>query len=98
MPLGISAKCRGIAPSATLAMDTKVKELCAAGVDIIGLAAGEPDFNTPEPIRDAMKQAMDQGMTRYTPSSGTVELRKAICDKLARENELKYEPDQIIVC
>ena len=60
MPLGISEKCRQIAPSATLAVDAKAKELRAAGVNVIGFAAGEPDFDTPEPIRDAVKEAMEE--------------------------------------
>ncbi len=97
MPLGLSMKATNIAPSATLAMDTKAKAMKAAGEDVIGLAAGEPDFDTPEMIRDAMKEALDRGMTRYAPVPGTLELRKAIVDKLKRDNGLTYETGQIIV-
>lgn len=96
MPLGVSEICHNIAPSATLAMDTKAKALKSAGEDVIGFAAGEPDFDTPAPIRDAMKEALDKGMTRYTPVPGTLELRQAIADKLYRENGLTYGIDQII--
>ena len=84
MPLGISAKCRSIAPSATLTLDAKVKALRAAGEKVIGFAAGEPDFDTPLPIRDAMKEALDKGMTRYTPVPGTIELRDAIIKKMQK--------------
>ncbi|MEG0270337.1 MAG: pyridoxal phosphate-dependent aminotransferase [Clostridia bacterium] len=97
MSLGISAKCRQSAPSATFAMDAKAKALRASGVNVIGFAAGEPDFNTPEPIRDAMKQAMDMGMTRYTPVAGTLELRDAIIASLRRDHDLCYARDEIIV-
>ena len=82
MPLGISNNCRNIAPSATLAMDAKAKAMRAAGVDVIGFAAGEPDFDTPLAVRDAMKDALDKGMTRYTAAAGTVELRQAIASRL----------------
>ena len=82
MPLGISNNCKNIAPSATLAMDAKAKAMRAAGVDVIGFAAGEPDFDTPAPVRDAMKDALDMGMTRYTAAAGTAELRDAIAYRL----------------
>lgn len=82
MPLGISKKCSAIAPSATLAMDARAKALRSEGVNVIGFAAGEPDFDTPEPIREAVKEAMDKGMTRYTPVGGTLELRDAIIRRL----------------
>ncbi len=97
MPLGISANCAGIAPSATLALDAQVKALRAAGEEVIGFAAGEPDFDTPVAIRDAMKDALDKGMTRYTPVAGTLELRDAILQKLKKDNGLTYTRDQIIV-
>ena len=97
MPLGISQKAKNIAPSATLAMDAKAKALRAAGENVIGFAAGEPDFDTPEAIRNAMKDALDRGMTRYSPVAGTVELRKAIADKLLRDNGLRYTAEEIIV-
>lgn len=97
MSLGISKKCRAIAPSATLAVDAKAKELRAQGVNVIGFAAGEPDFDTPVRIRDAMKEAMDKGMTRYTPVAGTLELRDAIISRLKQDHNLDYTRDEIIV-
>ncbi|MBR6953849.1 MAG: pyridoxal phosphate-dependent aminotransferase [Clostridia bacterium] len=97
MPLTVSHRCQHIAPSLTLAIDAKAKELKAAGEDVIGFGAGEPDFPTPPHIVAAAKEALDLGMTRYTPSSGTMELRRAICDKLLRDNGLHYEPADIIV-
>ena len=97
MALTISQRCRNITPSMTLAIDAKAKEMKAAGLNVIGFGAGEPDFPTPAHIRDAAKEALDQGLTRYTPVPGTPELRKAICAKLLRENGLSYEPSEIIV-
>lgn len=97
MRLQISNRCRNIAPSPTLMIDAKAKAMIKSGIDVIGFGAGEPDFDTPQYIRDAAKRALDQGMTRYTPSSGTLELRRAICAKLQRDNGLEYEPDQVIV-
>ncbi len=86
-----------IKPSPTIAVTQKAAELKAAGRDVIGLGAGEPDFDTPENIRDAAKTAMDKGQTRYTPPAGTLDLRKAICAKFKRENGLEYTPDQVTV-
>lgn len=97
MPLGISSTCKQIAPSATFAMDAKAKALRAAGESVVGFAAGEPDFDTPLPIRNAMKDALDQGMTRYSAVAGTPELRDAIIQKLHRDNGLAYDQDQILV-
>ena len=86
-----------IKPSPTNVLTGKVAELKAAGRDIIGLGAGEPDFDTPDNIKDAAKRAIDAGETKYTPIPGTMALRKAICDKFKRENDLDYAPDQVIV-
>ena len=97
MRLQISNRCRGISPSPTLVIDSKAKAMKKKGIDVVGFGAGEPDFDTPEYIRNAAKEALDEGMTRYTPSSGTLELRTAICKKLKRDNGLEYEPDQIVV-
>lgn len=69
----------------------------ADGIDVISFGAGEPDFNTPKPICDAAKEAIDSGFTKYTPSAGIKELKEAICGKLSRENNLTYSPDQVIV-
>lgn len=97
MRLQISNRCKNIAPSPTLTIDAKAKAMRKSDIDVVGFGAGEPDFDTPLYIRDAAKRALDQGMTRYTPSSGTLELRKAICIKLSKDNGLEYEPEQIIV-
>jgi aspartate aminotransferase len=86
-----------VKPSPTIAVTTKAAELKAQGRDIIGLGAGEPDFDTPENIRAAAKRAIDEGKTRYTPVDGIPELKKAICVKFERENGLKYAPNQITV-
>ncbi len=96
MPLSLSQRCLNIAPSVTLAIDAQAKEMKARGEDVIGLGAGEPDFDTPEYIRDAAKYALDHGMTRYTPVPGTLALRKQICEKLRKDNGLTYDPSQIV--
>ena len=85
-----------VKPSATIAVSQKARELKAAGRDVIGLGAGEPDFDTPDNIKTAAKAAIDRGETKYTPVSGIPELRKAIADKFRRENGLDYEPGQTI--
>ena len=97
MSLELSRVCANISPSPTLAIDAKAKELRAGGRDVVSFCAGEPDFVTPKYIRDAACEALDLGLTRYTPVSGTLELRKAICAKLLRDNGLTYTPAQIIV-
>ena len=86
-----------VKPSPTIAVTTKAQELKAAGRDVIGLGAGEPDFDTPQNIKDAAKRAIDQGKTKYTAVDGIPELKKAICAKFARENGLSYAPNQITV-
>ena len=83
-------------PSATLAMAGRAKKLKRTGADVIALSAGEPDFNTPDPISEAGIQAIRDGFTRYTQNSGMPELREAICAKFKRENNLHYTPDQIL--
>ena len=93
----IARRLSRIKPSPTNVLTGKVAELRAAGRDIIGLGAGEPDFDTPENISAAGKRAIDAGETRYTPVPGTMELREAICGKFARENGLHYQPQQVIV-
>jgi aspartate aminotransferase len=93
----LSAALGRIKPSATIAISTQARELKAAGRDIISLSAGEPDFVTPDNIRDAAKAAIDRGETRYTSPEGIVELRKAICAKFKAENNLDYAPDQVVV-
>ena len=93
----LSATLSRVKPSPTIAMNTKAGELKAAGHDIIGLAAGEPDFDTPDNIKAAAKAAMDAGKTKYTPPDGIPELKQAICAKFERENGLHYTPSQISV-
>ncbi len=97
MALTISKRCMAIAPSVTLAIDTKAKEMKAQGIDVIGFGVGEPDFDTPKYICDAAKKAIDEGMTRYTAVAGTPALRQAIAAKLLKDNGLTYDPAQIIV-
>lgn len=86
-----------VKPSPTIAVSTKARELKAAGRDVIGLGAGEPDFDTPENIRNAAKAAIDAGHTRYTAPDGIPELKEAICAKLKRDNNLTYTPEQISI-
>jgi len=86
-----------VKPSPTIAVTTKAAELKAAGKDVIGLGAGEPDFDTPQNIKDAAKRAIDQGKTKYTAVDGIPELKKAICAKFLAENGLTYAPNQITV-
>lgn len=92
----LSDRLNRLAPSATLAMSQKSAELKAQGVDVINLSVGEPDFNTPDHIKEAAKRAVDENYSRYSPVPGYPALRKAIVDKLKNENGLDYEPSQII--
>ncbi|RAL20807.1 pyridoxal phosphate-dependent aminotransferase [Thermoflavimicrobium daqui] len=93
----LSKRVQQLAPSPTLAITATAKELKQQGHDVIGLGVGEPDFNTPEHIMQAAKDAMDSGHTKYTASGGIPELKKAIIEKLKTENQLTYQPNQIIV-
>jgi len=93
----IADRLSRIQPSPTIAVSTKAAELKAAGRDVIGLGAGEPDFDTPDHIKAAAKAAIDAGATKYTAVPGTLELREAICAKLKRDNNLEYDPVQIQV-
>lgn len=86
-----------LSPSLTLSIDAKAKAMKAEGIDVCGFGAGEPDFDTPEHIKAAAMAALDGGFTKYTPSSGTPELRQAISDKFKADNGLDYKPNQIIV-
>ena len=92
-----SAALARVKPSATLAADAKARELKAQGKNVIGLAAGEPDFDTPENIKEAAIKAIRDGKTKYTNVDGIPELKEAICAKFARENGLTYKPSQINV-
>lgn len=93
----ISNKISGISASPTLAIDAKFKEMKASGLDVVGFGAGEPDFDTPQNIKDAAIKAINEGFTKYTPASGTLELKKAVAKKFLEENNLKYEPSQIVI-
>jgi len=93
----ISHRAAALSPSLTLAIDSKAKQMKADGQDVVGFGAGEPDFDTPQPIKDAAIKALNAGFTKYTPASGIPELRQAIADKFKRENGLSYKPSQIIV-
>jgi len=93
----ISKRAKEMAPSATIAMATRAKQMRAEGIDVISFAAGEPDFDTPEAIREAAKRGIDEGLTRYSPSAGMPELRAAIREKLKRDNGLDYAEDEITV-
>ncbi|MDE5724903.1 MAG: pyridoxal phosphate-dependent aminotransferase [Duncaniella sp.] len=93
----VSERVQALAPSATLAMSQKSAELKAQGVDVINLSVGEPDFNTPAHIKEAAKKAIDDNFTFYTPVAGYMSLRKAVSEKLKRENGVDYAPEQIVV-
>lgn len=93
----VSERVNALAPSATLAMSQKSNELKAQGVDVINLSVGEPDFNTPEHIKEAAKRAVDENYTFYTPVPGYMTLRKAISEKLKKENGVDFAPEQIVV-
>ncbi|PXW91748.1 aspartate aminotransferase [Streptohalobacillus salinus] len=93
----LANRVQTLTPSATLAITAKAKALKEAGHDVIGLGAGEPDFDTPDYIIDAAEKAMRQGLTRYTPAGGILPLREAIAAKMLRDHQLNYETDQIIV-
>jgi len=93
----ISKRAASLSPSLTLAIDSKAKAMKAEGHDVVGFGAGEPDFDTPQHIKDACTAAIAAGFTKYTPSSGIPELRQAIADKFKKDNGLTYKPSQIIV-
>ena len=97
MNFKLSDRVQRIKPSPTLAITARAAELRAAGKDIIGLGAGEPDFDTPEHIKAAAVKALSDGFTKYTAVDGTPSLKKAIIDKLSRDNQLSYSPNQILV-
>ncbi len=96
MNMKVSKRALAVPPSATLAVTARAKELKAQGVNVIGFGAGEPDFDTPEYIKQAAIEALKAGKTKYTPAEGMFELRKAIAEKLLRDNGLRYSPRQII--
>jgi aspartate aminotransferase len=93
----LADRLRPIHPSATMALNAKAKALAATGVDVASLVAGEPDFDTPDFVKEAGIAAIKSGFTKYTASAGTPELRAAICDKLKNDNHLSFRPEQILV-
>jgi len=93
----LAERLKKINPSPTLAITAKAKKLKSQGLDIVNLSAGEPDFDTPEPIKEAAIEAIKSGFTKYTPTTGIPELKKLICEKLKKENNLEYTPEQIVV-
>lgn len=93
----LSDRLNRLAPSATLAMSQKSGEMKAQGIDVINMSVGEPDFNTPDHIKEAAKKAIDENYSRYSPVPGYIELRKAIVEKLKKENELEYSTNEILV-
>ena len=93
----VTKRVSDICPSLTLEITAKAKKMKAEGIPMIGFGAGEPDFNTPEYINNAAKKAIDIGFTKYTPASGTNELKQAICDKFLKDNNLEYKPAQIVI-
>lgn len=97
MNYSIARRAASLSPSVTLAIDSKAKAMKAAGEDVVGFGAGEPDFDTPAHIKKAAADALEAGFTKYTPSSGIPELREAIAAKFKRENGLTYKPSQVIV-
>src|SRR4030088_820947 len=95
--MDISARAAQLSPSLTLSIDSKAKAMKAEGIDVCGFGAGEPDFDTPDHIKQAAIDALQAGFTKYTPSSGIPELRQAIAEKLAADNGLTYRASQIVV-
>ena len=97
MELKISDKVSGVSPSPTLGIDAKFKLMKAEGIPVVGFGAGEPDFNTPENVKEAGIRAIKDNFTRYTPASGMLELKKALCDKLKKDTGLDYESKNIVI-
>ena len=95
--MSVASRVKNIKPSFTLQMATKAAEMRSKGIDVINFSVGEPDFNTPKHIREAAKDALDQGYTKYTSGPGMIEFREAICTKLKRENGISYKPSDILV-
>ncbi|MBN1475658.1 pyridoxal phosphate-dependent aminotransferase [Candidatus Sumerlaeota bacterium] len=93
----IAERIKAIPASLTLAITAKAKAMKAEGIDVVGFGAGEPDFDTPEAIKKAAKDALDAGITKYTPAGGTPEMKKAVCAKMKRDRGLDYTPEQVII-
>src|ERR1700730_10174383 len=97
MEVKLANRVMALTPSTTLAITAKAKELKAQGEDVIGLGAGEPDFNTPQHIIDAAVKSMNEGHTKYTPSAGLPALKKAIIQKFKDDQGIEFQPNEIIV-
>jgi aspartate aminotransferase len=97
-PVRFSKRARDLSPSATLALSAKARELKRQGKPIISLTAGEPDFDTPEPVKEAAARAMREGFTKYTAAEGILELREAVCQTASRLYGLNHRPEEVIVC
>ncbi|MCK4918041.1 MAG: pyridoxal phosphate-dependent aminotransferase, partial [Candidatus Omnitrophica bacterium] len=95
--MNLSKRISQISPSVTLAITAKAKQMKAQGINVIGFGAGEPDFDTPSHIKNAAKIAIDAGFTKYTPASGTKELKEAVCKKFKIDNNLEYTPEEILI-
>src|SRR5882724_8180629 len=95
--LKVNRRIKDVVGSTTLAITARAKELAAAGHDVVNFGAGEPDFDTPDYIKEAGIKAIQTGQTKYTPSIGTQDLREAIAAKFLRDNNLTYKPSQIVV-
>ena len=95
--MDLSSNAVQLTPSLTLAIDSKAKAMRAEGIDVCGFGAGEPDFDTPEHIKEAAIKALQEGFTKYTPSAGLPELRTAISEKFSKDNSIDYKPNQVIV-
>ncbi|MBQ7108987.1 MAG: pyridoxal phosphate-dependent aminotransferase [Clostridia bacterium] len=97
MDLKISKKASAVSPSPTLSIDSKFKQMKKDGIPVVGFGAGEPDFNTPENVKAAGIKAIENNFTRYTPASGTIELKQAICDKIKKDTGLEYTIGNIVI-
>jgi len=93
----LTKRVLGMSPSPTMAITSKAKEMRAKGIDVIGFGAGEPDFDTPEHVKEAAIKAIKEGFTKYTPPAGILELREAVAEKLKKENGIDYEPSQVVI-
>ena len=97
MELKLSERVKSLKPSPTLAISAKAKELRAKGIDVIGFGAGEPDFDTPEFIKEAAIKALKEGKTKYAPAAGIPELREALAQKFKEVNGIDYKPSEVVV-
>jgi len=97
MNISLSEKGLNISPSVTLEITAKAKSMKAQGIDVISFGAGEPDFNTPENIRKEGIRAIESGLTKYTPASGIIELKEAVCRKFKEDNNIEYKPENIVI-